>query len=167
MGALVDHLEEMLGRGCTERELVQTVDDELRGGDLLDDELADASRAIHQAEEREHDLQRRIARVRVQTAAERETLRLTLLYAHRGGLYLPGENGDAGASDDPGWRARESVRFACFAVIARLLIRRFQSGAIPPTDYPSAVSELAGRLSRIPIHVRRRRSSLARQERDL
>ena len=159
MGALVNYLEEMLGRGCTERELIEALEDELSGGDLLDDELADDRRASRQAVEREHDLQRQIARVSAKRAADREMLRLTLLYAHRGGLYLPGEGTDADAAE-PGWRARESVRFSCFAVIARLLVRRFESGAIPPTDYPSAVAELAGRLARRPIRVQPARVGL-------
>jgi hypothetical protein len=168
MGALVNYLEEMLGRGCTELELVQAVEDEFSGGDLLDDELADHEWAVFQAIEREHELQRQIVHVSAQSAADRETLRLTLLYAHRGGLYLPDEAGGADV-EEPGWRARESLRFACFAVIARLLVRRFESGAIPATDYPSAVSELAARLARAPIHVPRGRvrSSLAGDERHL
>ncbi|MGH2608443.1 MAG: hypothetical protein ACRDHF_05080 [Tepidiformaceae bacterium] len=157
MGALVDHLEEMLGRGSTERELVQAVEDELSGGDLLDDEIADEDRAVREAAEREHELQRHIARASGRRAADRETLRLTPLYAHRGGLYLPGEAADVEPHHDPGWRAREAVRFSCFAVIARLLVHRLESGAMPATDYASAVSELATRLSRIPVHVSRRR----------
>ncbi len=155
MGALIDYLDELAGRGSTERELVQAVAEELSGGDLLDDELADSRRAVRQAEEREHELQQHIARVGTRRSADRETLRLTLLYAHRGGLYLPGERAGSDVASDPGWRARESVRFACFAVIARLLVRRFESGDIPPTDYPSAVTELATRLSKMPVHMPR------------
>lgn len=158
MGALVNHLREMVSRGCSERELVQAVEDELRGGDLLDDELSDYDDALREASAREHELQDQIARVSGRRAADREVLRLTLLYAHRGGLYLPGDTDDGAAlARGAHWRAQEAVRFACFAVIARSLVRRLESGGLPSTDYPSAVTELATRLARISVHNTRRR----------
>jgi hypothetical protein len=154
MGALIRHLEDMLLRGCSEFELVRAVEDELSGGDLLDDEIQDERAAFWQGEDRERTLKTFLARARVRTAADREALRLTLLYAHRGGLYLPGE-ARTQESRDPGWRAREALRFACFAVIVPSLVRRLEQGAMPAGDYPSAVAELAMRLSRAPIHVPR------------
>jgi hypothetical protein len=157
MGALIKHLEEMIGRGCSELELVRAVEDELTGGDLLDDELADERRVIRQGDDRERALKHLVSRARVRTAADREALRLTLLYAHRGGLYLPGET-RAQESRDVDWRAREALRFACFAVIVPSLVRRLERGAMPAGDYPSAVAELATRVARIPIHVARVRA---------
>ena len=151
MAALVDHLEEMLGGGSTELELMRAVEDELGGGDLLDDELCDEARTVQLAEEREERLKALLARARVRTTADREALRLTLLYAHRGGLYLPGESHLQERLDQRGWRAREALRFACFAVIVPSLMRRLEDGAMPAGDYPSAVAELATRLARVAI----------------
>ncbi|MEX0784811.1 MAG: hypothetical protein WD557_19425 [Dehalococcoidia bacterium] len=157
MGALIGHLEELLGRGCSELELIRAVEDELTGGDLLDDELADECAAIRLGDHYERQLKESLDRAATRTAADREALRLTLLYAHRGGLYLPGETEAQERSRDQGWRAREAVRFACFAVIVPSLVRRLEQGAMPAGDYPSAIAELATRISRIAIHVSRAR----------
>jgi hypothetical protein len=149
LGALITHLETMLGRGYTDLELVRAIEDELSGGDFLDAELAAG------------DVMAR-ARASESALGSGRLGREAMGAAHRGGLFLPSELPVLAASRpaDPAWAAREALRFLCFAFMAAELVRRVKKHAMHPDDLESAVLELAARLSRVRIYEGRRLGSL-------
>lgn len=137
MGALLSHLESLVAEERSEDELVRAVEDELTGGDLLDEELAQPGRVIAEAE----------ARARTLDAA-------MLAAVQRGALYAPEELAELAVSrGEPGWRVRESLRFSCFAVLVVPLVERANGEGKAPEDVSSAVTELAQRLGGIKIHA--------------
>lgn len=137
MGALLSYLESLVAEQRAEDELVRAVEDELTGSDLLDEELAQPGRVIAEAEARQRTLDA-----------------VTLASAQRGGLYAPVELAELAASRaEPGWRARECLRFSCFAVLVVPLVERARGEGKALEDVSSAVTELAQRVGRIKIHA--------------